>query len=40
MIPAGDWHHVAFGESTFVAPTAGNPDVTYGSRLLQHLPPL
>jgi len=26
----GDWHGVASGESTFVAPDPGNPDVTYG----------
>jgi photosystem II stability/assembly factor-like uncharacterized protein len=30
-IPIGDWHNVAYGESTFVAPQPGNPDVTYGS---------
>ena len=26
----GDWHGVASGESTFVAPEPGNPEVTYG----------
>ncbi|HVS77086.1 MAG TPA: hypothetical protein VHE11_09135 [Steroidobacteraceae bacterium] len=31
MIPTGDWHEVAYGESTFVAPKPGDPDVTYGS---------
>ena len=31
MIPIGDWHRVAYGESTFVAPQPGDPDVTYGS---------
>ena len=30
-IPVGDWHHVAYGEATFVAPQPGNPDITYGS---------
>ncbi len=30
-IPTGDWHTVAYGESTFVAPEPGNPDVTFGS---------
>ena len=30
-IPTGDWHNVAYGESTFVAPEPGNPDVTFGS---------
>ncbi len=27
----GDWHRVAYGESTFVAPQPGDPNVTYGS---------
>ncbi len=31
MIPGGAWHRVAYGESTFVAPEPGNPNVTYGS---------
>src|SRR6185312_9826324 len=31
MIPFGDWHRVAYGESTFIAPQPGNPDVTYGA---------
>ncbi len=31
IIALGDWHAVAAGESTFVAPEPGNPDVTYGS---------
>jgi photosystem II stability/assembly factor-like uncharacterized protein len=31
MIPIGDWHRVAYGESTFVAPQPGDPNVTYGS---------
>ncbi|HKU81293.1 MAG TPA: hypothetical protein VJP76_03910, partial [Candidatus Tumulicola sp.] len=30
-IDAGQWHVVALGESTFVAPEPGNPFVTYGS---------
>ena len=30
-IPLGDWHEVAAGESTFVAPQPGSPNVTYGS---------
>ncbi len=30
-IPPGAWHSVALGESTFVAPQPGDPDVTYGS---------
>ena len=30
-IGPGDWHNVAFGESTFVAPEPGSPFVTYGS---------
>ncbi len=30
-IPLSAWHMVAYGESTFVAPQPGNPDVTYGS---------
>ncbi len=31
FIPLDDWHDVAYGESTFVAPQPGNPNVTYGS---------
>ena len=31
VIPPGAWHRVAYGESTFVAPQAGDPDVTFGS---------
>jgi photosystem II stability/assembly factor-like uncharacterized protein len=31
MIPVGDWQRVAYGESTFVAPLPGHPDITYGS---------
>ncbi|HEV2271353.1 MAG TPA: hypothetical protein VGR92_18020 [Steroidobacteraceae bacterium] len=31
MIPVGDWHEVAYGESTFIAPQPGDPEVTYGS---------
>ena len=27
----GAWHSVAFGESTFVAPQPGDPNITYGS---------
>ena len=30
-IQPGAWHSVALGESTFVAPKPGDPDVTYGS---------
>jgi photosystem II stability/assembly factor-like uncharacterized protein len=30
-IGPGDWHSVALGESTFVAPQPGSPYVTYGS---------
>ncbi|HVC02693.1 MAG TPA: hypothetical protein VND80_10880 [Steroidobacteraceae bacterium] len=30
-IQPGGWHVVALGESTFVAPKPGDPDVTYGS---------
>ena len=30
-IGPGDWHNVALGESTFVAPEPGSPFVTYGS---------
>ncbi len=29
-ISLGEWHGVASGESTFVAPEPGNPNVTYG----------
>jgi photosystem II stability/assembly factor-like uncharacterized protein len=31
VIPIGDWHSVAYGESTFVAPQPDDPDITYGS---------
>ena len=31
MIRIGAWHPVAYGESTFVAPQPGNPNVTFGS---------
>ena len=30
-IGEGDWHDVAYGESTFVAPEPGDPDITFGS---------
>ena len=30
-IPSDLWRSVAYGESTFVAPQPGNPDITYGS---------
>ena len=30
-IGEGEWHNVALGESTFVAPEPGSPFVTYGS---------
>ncbi|HET9097919.1 MAG TPA: hypothetical protein VFN37_14750 [Candidatus Baltobacteraceae bacterium] len=30
-IPTGDWHNVAYGESTFVAPQPGHPNITFGS---------
>ena len=30
-VPVGAWHPVALGESTFVAPDPGDPDVTYGA---------
>ncbi len=30
-IPLSAWHSVAYGESTFVVPQPGNPDITYGS---------
>ncbi|MDE2270679.1 MAG: exo-alpha-sialidase [Xanthomonadaceae bacterium] len=30
-IPLSAWKRVAYGESTFVAPQPGNPDVTFGS---------
>jgi photosystem II stability/assembly factor-like uncharacterized protein len=30
-IPSDAWRNVAYGESTFVAPEPGNPNVTYGS---------
>ncbi|HET7650460.1 MAG TPA: glycosyl hydrolase [Gammaproteobacteria bacterium] len=31
LIPLGDWKDVAYGESTFVAPKPGEPNVTFGS---------
>ena len=31
MIPLGDWHNVAYGESTFIAPMPGDSNVTFGS---------
>jgi photosystem II stability/assembly factor-like uncharacterized protein len=31
IIPTTDWQRAAYGESTFVAPQPGNPNVTYGS---------
>jgi len=31
MIPLGDWQEVAYGESTFIAPKPGDPNVTYGA---------
>ena len=31
MVPLGDWHRVAYGESTFIAPQPGNSNLTYGS---------
>lgn len=31
MIATDAWHGVAYGESTFVAPQPGDPNVTYGS---------
>jgi photosystem II stability/assembly factor-like uncharacterized protein len=31
MIPLGDWHDVAYGESTFIAPVPGDPNITFGS---------
>ncbi len=30
-IPIGDWHGVAYGESTFIAPQPGDPNITFGS---------
>jgi photosystem II stability/assembly factor-like uncharacterized protein len=30
-ISTDEWHRVAYGESTFVAPQPGDPDITYGS---------
>lgn len=30
-IPLRAWHTVAYGESTFVVPQPGNPNITYGS---------
>jgi photosystem II stability/assembly factor-like uncharacterized protein len=31
MIDLNDWNRVAYGESTFVAPQPGSPNITYGS---------
>jgi photosystem II stability/assembly factor-like uncharacterized protein len=31
MIRLGDWHRVAYGESTYSVPQPGDPKVTYGS---------
>ena len=31
LIPLRAWHAVAYGESTFVAPQPGHPNVTYGA---------
>ncbi|MDE3136526.1 MAG: glycosyl hydrolase, partial [Acidobacteriota bacterium] len=31
MIDLGEWDRVAYGESTFVAPQPGSPNITYGS---------
>jgi photosystem II stability/assembly factor-like uncharacterized protein len=31
MIPLGDWKNVAYGESTFIAPKPGEPNITFGS---------
>ncbi|MDE2091152.1 MAG: exo-alpha-sialidase [Gammaproteobacteria bacterium] len=31
MIPLGDWKDVAYGESTFIAPKPGEPNITFGS---------
>jgi hypothetical protein len=36
-IALGDWQPVAAGESTFVAPEPGHPDVTYGAAYLSAL---
>lgn len=30
-VPLDAWHSVAYGESTFVVPQPGNPNITYGS---------
>ncbi len=30
-VPLSAWHGVAYGESTFVAPQPGDPNITYGS---------
>ncbi|HEV2261472.1 MAG TPA: hypothetical protein VGR69_04175 [Candidatus Rubrimentiphilum sp.] len=30
-ITSDDWHGVAYGESTFIAPQPGDPNITYGS---------
>ncbi|MGB7282321.1 MAG: hypothetical protein WBE13_08680, partial [Candidatus Acidiferrum sp.] len=30
-ISLGDWHSVAYGESTFTVPQPGDPNITYGS---------
>jgi len=31
MIRFGDWHRVAYGESTYSVPQPGDPNITYGS---------
>jgi photosystem II stability/assembly factor-like uncharacterized protein len=31
MIPVSEWHRVAYGESTFIAPEPGDAPVTFGS---------
>ncbi len=30
-IPLGEWHAVAYGESTYTVPQPGDPNITYGS---------
>jgi photosystem II stability/assembly factor-like uncharacterized protein len=30
-IPTSEWHRAAYGESTYVVPQPGDPDITYGS---------
>jgi photosystem II stability/assembly factor-like uncharacterized protein len=31
LIPLGDWKDVAYGESTFIAPKPGEPNITFGA---------